>query len=87
MSLPVVTVYTNDHDLLISVATKLDVLITTLETLKADIVGKADLTTVTDHEARIRTIESWLYKGLGAITVLNIILSTLVTILLKKLGF
>lgn len=48
-----------DHDLLIRVDAKVDGLIKSVDSLTGD------------HEQRIRTLESWVWKSIGGLAILN----------------
>lgn len=72
----------NDHDLLITIDTRLDVLIkahtdfkTTLDTVSRDKMEKSDAESkFKDHENRMRKMERIIYIGLGALAILELIL-------------
>ena len=65
--LPIVEHNSGDHDLLITLDTKVDA-------LKDDIRNINDGTTKTlnDHEIRLRYLESWVWKAIGAMAVLEV---------------
>ena len=58
-----------DHDLLIKIDTQLILLTGKVEDLSK---YKGDRAEVTDHEARIRALESLIWRGLGGLAVMQI---------------
>lgn len=55
----------DDHDLLIQIKTTLDILV-------ALVAKKAEAEQVDDHEKRIRTLEAWVWRAIGALAVLEL---------------
>lgn len=74
--------YSNDHDLLIEINTKLTILLGDFTNLKKDVVKleetKMDKSTCkteySDHENRIRRLERWGFTAVGALIIIQIII-------------
>jgi hypothetical protein len=64
----------NDHDILIVVSTKLDMLAISMEAIRVGMLAKADVTVVADHEKRLRATEIWQWKVAGALLVIQFVL-------------
>lgn len=66
----------DDHDLLITISTKLEGLVTTCNGLSTALAGKADNKDVAswqlDHEARIRVLEQFNWRLAGALAILQL---------------
>lgn len=71
----------SDHDLLIRIDTKLELLFKDFGTVKADIIKlescKAEKRDLTDHEKRLRRLERYGAIAIGALTIIQIIVSKL----------
>lgn len=65
-----------DHDLLIEIRTKLDGLMSL-------VAGKAEAEQVSDHEKRIRAMEAWVWRAIGALTVLQAAVGLYVAFVIK----
>lgn len=73
-----------DHDLLIEIKTKIDNLTEKVGDLSRT---KGDQVDITDHEARIRALESLTWRGLGAVALMQVVITIGLVILqlwLKK---
>lgn len=73
-----------DHDLLIKIDTQLTLLTGKVEELSR---MKGDQIEVTDHEARLRALESLMWRGLGALAVTQVLFAiglVLMQIVLRK---
>lgn len=89
-----------DHDLIIRLDTKMDVVTKKVDDLASNIISRIDqlentsvavdlsIKTITigmnDREARIRVLENWVWKAVGALTVANVIIIPVVMYLLFK---
>lgn len=62
-----------DHDLLIEIKTKLEVLTDTCRTMADSILTKAAASEVSDHERRIRDLESKVWKAIGAVGLISLV--------------
>lgn len=63
---PVPTALLSDHDLLIVIHTKLEGVFLSIAETRREVAQSA-----IDHETRIRSLERWVWKALGAIAVFN----------------
>ena len=68
----------NDHDLIIEVRAELKGLRQDVKDIKENIKGQID-----DHEARLRSIERWVWTAIGALAVIQFIIGY---ILIWKFG-